>query len=186
MRNRWKIIPTCIILAFLGLALLPIRSHWVGRIDLQVVFVVLDAETGQPASSAVIELRPDELGFQGEDREVLRHPWEADATGRVVIRCIDCRYSGSRYLMRESFAVLPPFLKFRASASGYVTSKWAYLTNPIYQSAVKRRRRLATMEIKVPLRRTPPDPEPRPDGVTPDGVRGTAPGSSRRPGRGPA
>ncbi|WP_152050899.1 hypothetical protein [Tautonia marina] len=159
MAKPWKVALACLVVALLGLTFLlfDYGSHWVGHTDLRAVFVVTDADSGRPVPSAAIEFRSEGGGFCAEDREASLYSRQADASGKLVREWSDCMCFGTKSLRKDTFAVHLPWLWFRASAPGYVASEWAYLDGQPYHRALKRGKGLATLHVKLSLRRTPPN-----------------------------
>jgi len=157
MAKRWKVILGCCVAVLVAsaLATFGIDVVWVGQTDLQVVFIVSDAETKKPVPSAVVEFRKDEEGndFCREECDEARDSFTTDATGRLARHWTGCMCSGRRSWVRnDTFSLRLPGLWVRASAPGYATGKWTYLDDRSYRCAVKREEGFATLEVNIPLR----------------------------------
>jgi hypothetical protein len=157
MAKRWKVILGCCIVALIAsaLAMFGIDVVWVGQTDLQVVFIVSDAENKTPVPSAVMEFRKgeEENDFCREKSDEACDSFITDSTGRLARHWTGCRCSGRRsWVTKDSFSLRLPGLWFRASAPGYATGRWTYLDERPYQQAVKRQEGFATLEVSVALR----------------------------------
>ncbi len=81
---------------------------WVGRTDLEVGFMVTDAETGLPISNATIRVRTEAGGFC-DDREQRSFTIATDANGLAKHICTNCMCFGSRSAFENTFVVHLPW-----------------------------------------------------------------------------
>jgi hypothetical protein len=138
----------------LDLLVIPVvqRVDWVGHTDLEIEFVVRDAETGEPIPDATIQVH-SEGGLYAE-RQRQDFVLETDEAGRAKRMCQRCLCSGRSGWMIDTYHVAVPEWSYRASAPGYAASESAELG---VQEKVKRSRRGSrtarlTVEIRLAKR----------------------------------
>jgi hypothetical protein len=104
---------------------------WDGSTDLEVVFEVTDAESGQPIKNARIIVRVDEGNYDGV---VAGKSFEltTDASGLAIHMCRDqwCSGKQSRLSFTDTRHVFVPVWSFRVFAKGYASQLWEELNVP--------------------------------------------------------
>ncbi len=123
---------------------------WVGRTDLEVCFIVTDAETGQQIPNATIQVRAEAGGFC-DDCERRKFTVAADGIGCAKHSCTNCMCFGSRSAFEETFVVHLPWWWFNAKATGYSDSEPEYLDLPGNIQRVQRGKPFATIVIPIRL-----------------------------------
>jgi len=127
-------------------------QKWVGRTDIEVSFVVTDAETGQSISDATIHVRANRGGFC-EDQEARNFTLLTDAQGVGRVVCKQCMCFGSRGTFEDTFAShLPPWL-YHATAAGYADGEPAWLEVEENVARLRRGSPFATISTVIQLRR---------------------------------
>jgi hypothetical protein len=123
--GQWLVLG--LILFCVGLLLLPVvpRVDWVGRTDLEIEFVVSDAETGEPIPGATIQVH-SEGGLYAE-RQRQDFVLATDQAGSVKRLCQSCLCCGRSGWMVDTYSVAVPEWSYRASAPGYAASEPADL-----------------------------------------------------------
>jgi hypothetical protein len=160
-RWKWTLAGLAGILLLLGLSSVCHTIHWDGSKDLEITFLVWDAEAEAPVKDAVIEIRA-EKGFCKEPEE--RFTLSTDAEGAARRRCEQCMtcgtYTQAEYLFglyractRDTFSMHLPSWLFRASAEGYAATEWTDLVEAEYSRQVQRGQEVASLTIRVPLRK---------------------------------
>jgi hypothetical protein len=112
---------------------------WVGGIDLEVEFVVTEADTGRPIPSARVEVQ-SEGGFYEEGEEPQPFDLVADADGVARKECREsmCFGKQSGLLFTNTFSVHLPWWRFQVSAADYQPTEWVELDVPDYSRRVQR------------------------------------------------
>ena len=135
--------------------------YWVGDRDLEVTFVVTDAETDQPIAGAEIDVQKGREGAFCSDCD---GPFKliTDAQGssrRICKNCMCYGYSGGQPLFRrkDTFSSHTPDWVFRVSSPGHEKSDPIYIGEPEFRRTIQRGDQFATMEVSIKLRRLPAD-----------------------------
>ncbi len=140
-RRWWKLLLVVVIAVPLlawGYDLL-LSIDWVGYTDLEVVFEVSDAGSGDPVDGARVEILQYQGGFYEEKDE---KAFEL-ITGAGGVAAKECRGSmcyGIRSGLRftDTFGVHLPWWRFRVTASGYEPGEWVELDVSEYGRQVRR------------------------------------------------
>jgi hypothetical protein len=138
-------------------AALPPLAHsikWVGRTDLEVQFVIIDASTGQPVPNANVFVRA-EPGTLYESNDSREFTITTNNIGQAKHLCRNRRSWGSESAFEDTFAVELPSWWFHVTATGYVDTAPAYLDALENRRAVKRGTSIATIEVRIPLQKAP-------------------------------
>lgn len=127
MRRHWLIV-AFILIGLPTLAVLADRRdglRWVGSTDLEVQFLVTNAQTEEPIPDAVIDI-DSEGGFYEGGRESKRFQLITRPDGLVIFECPDNRCVGSESGCgwRSSRYVYPPSWRFKVTANGYAEKDW--------------------------------------------------------------
>lgn len=112
-----------------------VKIYWVGYVDLQIEFVVIDAETRKPVPRARLEIISEEVGLKENNQK--QFVVDGDTGGSARPKLIeDCMCSGvsSGLHFSDQFAVRIPYWRYRASADGFKTSEW----EDLYRSEMKK------------------------------------------------
>jgi hypothetical protein len=128
-----------------------------GQTEVEVEFLVTDADTEQPIPGATVEVRGPgvEEGEQSQGGEVRLVTDEAGVARR---RC-RCTWYGERGWLRSTFTLLLPGWQFRASAPGYDPSQEMHFTE---DQGHRSRRQNGSRAFAVPIhlhKPAPPAPE---------------------------
>ena len=101
-----------------------VRVCWVGYTDLEIEFIVTEADTRQPIRGAEITVL-SEGGFYSE-REEKQFKLETDHEGRARRVCHDsmCFGTQSGLCLTDTYVVHLPGWYIQVSAPGYRPSKW--------------------------------------------------------------
>lgn len=140
LRRRWKLI---LPLLFVILLLLGIdhffQIMWVGHTDLDVVFLISDAETGKPIPGAQIEIKQERGGFY-ENTDAMEFSLITSDTGFASRECrfSMCFGSSSLLTINNTFVVHLPLWTFRVRAENYRASDWIWLDKSEYIRQAKR------------------------------------------------
>jgi hypothetical protein len=136
---------------------------WVGNGDLEVEFVVVDADTGAPVEGA--EVTVDAIGewHAGADkeREAGGFTLRTDGSGSARRVCRDTKVVGedSALGFTNHRSVYMPYWSFHVSAPSYLTSEAAILDQPEYRRAVRWvGHRAYKLEVRVRLQRLRAEP----------------------------
>lgn len=127
-------------------------KKWVGSTDVEVLFVVTNAVSGEPVSNATVRIRAESGGFC-RDRERREFSLLTDSNGRARHTCAECMCSGSRSCFENTFAVHLPSWWFKAQANGYSDSEEEDLNGPKYLTQVRRGKPFATVMIPIELQK---------------------------------
>jgi hypothetical protein len=94
---------------------------WVGRTDLEVVFVVVDGATGEPVEGADVAVQSGGGFYADEGRDAQGFALRTDAAGEARRVCHRSMSFGTQSGLRftDTFAVHLPWWRFRVSAPGY-------------------------------------------------------------------
>jgi hypothetical protein len=122
-REQWVVMGGIVLVLFVLCLPFLQTIKWVGGTDLEIEFVVADAETAQPIPGATIHIRAEEGGFCKE-RDKQEFTLKTDAEGRVRRLCEDCMCFGTSGPFTDTFAVHLPYWQFQVSAAGYTDSDW--------------------------------------------------------------
>ncbi len=130
--------------------------HWVGSKDLEIIFLVLDADSGGPVKSAKVEVLYEETNFCSNRPEV---PFTITAgeDGTVHYLGKQCMCfgteGGSGRWKKDTFAIHIPGWYVRVGAPGYRDSEPFFLDTPENQRKVVRGNKTATLEVVVQLQK---------------------------------
>ena len=127
MSKRWEWFAAAIVglpLMFFFLSSLQTMPRRRSSKDLEVEFVVLDAETGQPIPhNKVWFFNPHPSDLCGREYREAQFSRVADSDGRVTLFAQQCMCSGMRNWHRDTFAIHVPAWYILVSAAGYQTSE---------------------------------------------------------------
>ena len=130
-------------------------TYWIGSKDLEIIFVVTDAETGRAIPDASIDIMSD-----GESSKDARSDGEftlkTDSTGtaRTVRLEIPCCGEQSGLRLTDTVSPYLPLWSFRTTSPGYVPSDRSNLNTPDHiQRTKKVDSRHAKLVVSIPLRR---------------------------------
>jgi len=125
---------------------------WVGHTDLEVRFVVTDAESGQLIPNATIHVRAEPDGFC----DVLQQPEftiTTDEHGNAKQLATNCMCFGSKGTFEDTFASHLPQWSFHVTATGYSVTDSGYLDVPENAKNVQRGDPFATLTVPIRLRK---------------------------------
>jgi hypothetical protein len=144
-----------------GFAVHESRIVWDGATNPEVVWLVTD-ESGRPIENAVVELKPGEFGsweFCEAESILLR----TDAGGRAHRLAANCSTSGEYRRLeifgidcgctRDTFHLRPPSWRFCVLANGYDACEWIDMEWSEYSRQVERGQEVATLTVRVSLRK---------------------------------
>jgi len=114
------------------------RVCWVGATDLEIEFMVIETDTGQPIERADIAV-VSEGGFYTEHEEKQLN-LETNGDGTADRTCHNSMCFGTQSGLRftNTYVVHLPWWYFQVSAPGYQTTDWTYLDSHEYQRQVQR------------------------------------------------
>ncbi len=128
------------------------RIYWVGSTDLEVEFVITDADSRHPIPGAQVEVF-SELGNQ--EMFVLY----SDSDGIARKDCPDSKSSGTQSGLRftDTYCVPPPCWMYHVNAEGYEPRDWAGLCESDGSWRMQRTgRRQSKLEVAVSLKKSQP------------------------------
>lgn len=125
---------------------------WVGGTDLEIEFIVRDAETGEPIKEALIRIRAESGGFC-KDEDEREFCLLTDGQGRVKHLCEQCMCFGTQSRTKDTFVVHLPWWWFEVSAPGYSASELTYLDDLPYRRDVQRGKGTARLVVTTKLRK---------------------------------
>jgi hypothetical protein len=102
-------------------------GSWCGSCDLEITFLVTDAESGQPLPGAVLDIAETRSGTYD-----ITHSFKLVTDGNGIVKlfckdCFCCGTFGSRYGKRiNTFGVRAPYQMFHVSAEGYERGRQKY------------------------------------------------------------
>lgn len=159
MLRRWSVRILLVLIALPPLVRCYDRSlviKWVGGTDLEVEFVVTDAESGDPIPNAQVKIHSE--GGVYSERDVQDFVLVANQDGKVRKECAEsmCFGSQSRLGLIDTFAVHLPWWYFWVVAEGYESSAPIELDVP---ENIRQARRVgpgkAKLVVPVSLRALP-------------------------------
>ena len=132
--------------------------YWVGFRDLEITFVVTDAQTNEPIAGAEIDIPESQNGFCSECDDAFRLVTDAQGTAkRMCKQCMCSGYSGRKPFFRrvDTFGTHIPDWMPQISAAGFSNSGPFSVGEPAFRRTVRRGVEFATMEVSVMLFRLP-------------------------------
>lgn len=152
-----------------GLIMPPYKQiHWVGGKDLDITFVVMDADNDQPLQDARVKILCEETSFSANRGKA---PFEiaTDTNGVVKQGCGDTMCFGTfgrdgwgRRI--DTFFIHLPGWHIQVEAAGYTSLAPFYLDTREYQRQVKRGTTCASLKIPISLHKAEqPKPPTRMD-----------------------
>jgi hypothetical protein len=133
------------------------RIYWVGQRDLELTFIVADAETDQPIKGAKIEVLDEETNLC-ERRGKPPFHFNTDANGIAISfhkQCMCFGTLGWSWRGRiDTFRIHIPGWVLRVSAPGYKTTEPFWLESEETFRNVDRGTDFATLKIPVKLQKT--------------------------------
>jgi hypothetical protein len=129
---------------------------WVGHTDLDVRFLVTDADTDQSIPNATIHIRAEPGGFC-DDPSQPAFTITTDENGHANHLCSNCMCFGSKGIFEDTFGMHLPSWWLHATATGYSATKPAFLNVPENTRQVQPGNRIATLSVPIRLRKTPDD-----------------------------
>jgi hypothetical protein len=148
----WDILGGSLAFLFLVAIFLPPRRSiaWVGSTDLDVEFVISDADTGRPIAGAAVDIEQEEGGFcSDKDAKQFRLVTGPDGTATHRLGCMSF---GITSTWKDSFSVHLPHWTFVVSADGYRPSEPVELDQPLYERQVERRQGSARLRVPVTIK----------------------------------
>jgi hypothetical protein len=128
-----------------------------GQTEVEVEFLVTDAETGEPIPGAPVDVRGPEVEPDGSQEGEVR--LVTDEAGMARRRC-RCAWYGERGWLRSSFTIVLPGWVFRASAPGYEPGPEMRFTEEQGRQS-RRQGSSRAFTVPIPLHKLPPRaPEP--------------------------
>jgi hypothetical protein len=128
--------------------------HWVGSKDLDLSFLVVDADSGEPVKAAKVEVLHEETNFCADRPQVpFTHAGGDDGIARHLSKkcmCFGTEGGWGRW-KKDTFAIHIPGWYVRVEAPGYLASEPFYLDTFENQQNVVRGNKTATLEVVVKL-----------------------------------
>jgi hypothetical protein len=130
--------------------------YWVGSRDLEITFVVTDAETGGPVPRALIEVPPMKAHFCNDCDGPIR--LVADKDGVAKLPCKGCMCHGYRgwepfFRWADTFSTHTPHWFFAVSGPGYHKREKIHLGEQAFRKTIERGSDAATMRVSISLHR---------------------------------
>jgi len=112
-------------------------QKWIGSTDLEIVFVVTSAATGQPIDNAQVEIQSD--GGAHRNASVAEFVLNTDAEGRARHVCYGNKIAGSDGPLQfaDSIAIQLPDWQFRIRAKGHAPNTWTALDSVPYLNTAR-------------------------------------------------
>ena len=138
MPLRWKVRLVVLAVALLVVVMCTSGIRWVGRTDLEIVFVITDADTGAPVPTALAEVQPGDCFVC--DRTTQDFTLKADAAGTAAKVCPDMMSFGTTGGpgCAGTFGTHLPDWRYRVVADGYAATDWTWLRAQDRQRQVRR------------------------------------------------
>ena len=134
---------------------------WVGHTDIELGFVITDANTGQPIPDATIHFRT-ELGGFCDERPQKNFEITTDEHGRATELAKNCMCFGSKGILEDTFGSHLPNWWIHVTATGYSTTEPTYLDNAENARRVQRCEAFATLLVPIRLRTEAAEPSDAP------------------------
>lgn len=131
-------------------------NKWVGHTDIEIRFVITDAETGLPIPNATVHISAEADGFC-DDAQQSKFTITSCEDGHANQLATNCMAFGSEGTSGDTFASHLPQWSFYATATGYSATAPAYLDVPKNARQVQRGDPSATLSVPIRLRKTPRD-----------------------------
>lgn len=169
-KRRWRWLAVWIavglVLALGGYALLipSVESiKWVGHKELDIRFVVTNAETGAPVGGAKVLIHQEGRGFGENCQETKDFTLTTGPDGTVLFHCGKSMCFGTKNQWQDTFAIHLPEWYFSTSATGYFGDEWTDLDEGERRQQVQRGDKVATLDVPIRLRpaarlAVPPEP----------------------------
>jgi hypothetical protein len=126
-------------------------TYWVGQTDLQIEFVVTDADTRRPIGGATVHVH-SELGFclekDGQDFTM-----KTDAEGRIIRLYHHCMSGGRESWIRKTWGVSLPLWMFHATAPGFADGEKIDLRARYHRQVRRGDGGPATLVVPIALRK---------------------------------
>jgi hypothetical protein len=126
------------------------RIYWVGNKDLEITFLVTDADTHSAIDKARIEILYEEVNFCS-DRGKAPFRLVTGPNGIAKRLCKECMCSGEKSLIRNSFSIHVPGWYVQVAAGGYSTSEVFTLYD--FQRQVEKGKEVAQLTVRVELQK---------------------------------
>lgn len=127
---------------------------WGGHKDLEIIFSVIDRETGQPLQGAKVEILEEDASSCA-DRGKAPFVLSTDLEGKARHLSKYCRCGGTSGGGKDDFAIDIPGWLVRVSAPGYSGIDNFYLDTPENQRLVRRGKDFASLEVQIQLSAAP-------------------------------
>lgn len=126
-------------------------TYWVGFKDLEITFLVTNAETNLPIARAIIDVPESKRAFCDECNDAFK--LVTDVRGTAKRMCKNCMCFGSSGLPGRwnSFGTHVPSWVYHASAPGFHQSASLHLEQSEFRQTVVRGDRLTTMQVAIKL-----------------------------------
>jgi hypothetical protein len=131
------------------------KTVWVGFTDLEVEFVVTDADNGKPIDGATIFISAESGGYcEEQDKKQFQLTTQSDGIAKRL--CKQCMCFGTVGWNVDTFMVHLPKWHFFAATRGYRQSEWEYfdtINTTKYSSQVRRGNGSAQMMVCIEMRK---------------------------------
>jgi hypothetical protein len=141
-----------LVVGFVAFIVFGQTMKWVGHTDLEVRFIVTDAETGRLIRNATIHIRAESGGFC-DDSPQREFTIATDENGEAKQFATNCMCFGSKGAFEDTFASHLPQWSFHATASGYSETDPANLNVSENSRQVQRGDPFATLNVLIRLRK---------------------------------
>lgn len=129
---------------------------WVGVTNLDLDFLVIDADTQDPIPNARVEIFSNGGFYDGGDEEDQKtFDLRTDATGVARRRCGNNRCIGtqSRLLFTDTYHVYTPMWRVRALALGHEPSPWVWLYDEYRGKAIHEALQSDRLVVEISLKK---------------------------------
>ena len=143
----------CVCVIFFGYGI-----YWVGVRNLEINFVVIDAETGKPIAGGLVEIADEKSGRCADcDGPIKLVTNDEGVATQFCKNCMCGGYSGWELFFRwsETYGTTTPSWRFEASAPGYGRSGRLSLHKEEFRETIERGDKGATMQVAIKLNRVP-------------------------------
>lgn len=149
--NKWLLFVAAGVVGLVGAFAQTIE--WVGQTDVEVRFVVTNAEAGQPIPNAAVHITAAESGGCCDDAPQPEFTITTDQSGFAEYRATNCLCFGSKGPFKDTFTSHLPQWSFHVTAAGFFATDPEYLSARENVSRVQRGGSFATLSVPVRLRK---------------------------------
>lgn len=146
----WLVISFLFLVALVIAIELAQTARWVGRTDVEIRFVVTDAQSNQPVPKAIVFISSEPDGFC-DDSPQHEFTLSTDENGQAKYLATSCMCFGSKGTFEDTFGSHLPRWTYHVSASGYSSTTPTFLDVSENARRVERGDRFATLSVPILL-----------------------------------